>query len=123
PPVRVLAENILALVVLPRRSQSDDSNASSLTDDYEYDTRNISFAAGLHQLPPVVEIVLVAMDEPSAQRVCLTDTAPDFGLGTLFQDVADLEQDLAALGDTLNGQKISHRIFRTKLALRGAKWS
>lgn len=123
PPARVLAENILALIVLPRRSQSDDSNASSLTNDYEYDTRDNTFAAGLHQLPPVVEIVLVAMDEPSAKRVCVSDTAPDFGLGTLFRDVADLEQDLAALTDTLNSRKISHRIFRTKLAIRGAKWS
>ena len=131
PPVRILAENVVAVVILPKLSDVEDSTAESLAPDFEYDTRpaTISPVQGVtdYQLPPVVDLVMVAIDEPSAQRICLPGGMPDFGvtggLNSLFQKVDLLETDLKKLTDALIGKQIAYRIFRTQVALRGAKWS
>lgn len=86
-PVRVLAENIVALIVLPRLSQEDEaarlrSNPKSTPSDlcpfYEYDSTatnpNDPQINTKHQLPPVVQTIMVAIDEVTAARLA-TDPA------------------------------------------------
>lgn len=132
PPVSILAENIVALVILPKLSQADAARAQAegrpdvLAGDFEYDTRRTTGSdLTRHQLPPIVEVVLVAIDETSARRLCVGATEPDFGVSvnTLFRDAERLDQDLATLTDALSALRIPYRVFRSEIALRGAKWS
>lgn len=121
-----IAENVIALVVLPKRPARD--SASALPPEFEYDSRAGSSkpqALTQHQLPPLVEVIMVAIDEPSAKRLESENgsSAPDLGVSTLFRDAADLEDDLQDLEDSLNAKRITYRIFRTTVALRNAKWS
>ncbi|RYD61249.1 MAG: prepilin-type N-terminal cleavage/methylation domain-containing protein, partial [Verrucomicrobiaceae bacterium] len=79
-PVKVLAENIVALVVLPRLSQAEElargRNKPVLSPKFDYDsTRTSNYQPVLspadpeinpkNQLPPVVQVVMVAIDEES----------------------------------------------------------
>lgn len=129
PPVHQIAENVIALVILPQAS-SLDGNPAPLVSDYEYDsTKGASSSpqpATAHQLPPLVEVVMVVIDEPSAQRLGNPASAPDVGLDGLFLDSsseAKLENDIAELERRLSVKNIGYRVFRTKVPLPGAKWS
>ena len=114
---RVLAENIVALIFRPL----DPSNAS-LTTDYTYDTAG-SVANIRHQLPPYIEVTLIAIDEVSARRLENGAAAPDFGLTGLFQSVSNYESDLNTLRTTLAAKNINYRIFTANVSIQGAKWS
>lgn len=134
PPVSILSENIIAMAILPKLSAMDAAEAarqgkpSALTTDFEYDTR-LKSAGGEtdHQLPPVVELVMVAIDENSARRFCVDSNVPSFGLpggmNGLFKDSEKLDDDLKTLTNELIAQRVAYRVFRSEIALRGAKWS
>jgi uncharacterized protein (TIGR02599 family) len=132
PPVSILAENIITFVILPKLSKTDEDNAAAnskpsvLAAGYEYDTKKIT-TTGMtdSQLPPVVEVVVVAIDENSAQRFCVGSSLPNLGVdqSTLFQKSEKLEEDLKTLTAALNSKRITYRVFRSEVALRGAKWS
>ncbi len=175
-PVRVLAENIIALVILPRLTPLDErlrkeaakdptsgvnKNRLQLTPNYEYHSKQLSNYAGTpgfsyatekkrldaeinprNQLPPVLQVVMVAIDENSSQRLAEANaTTGDLGLktllkdtsgtGNLFTDSALLEAkngdekqgDLAKLEEQLIAAHVSYRIFSSNVAIRGAKWS
>jgi uncharacterized protein (TIGR02599 family) len=72
-----LAENIIALVLLPMLSPQDASlpanPSTSLTTNYVYDSRGqpgtIPQPAIQNQLPPLVEVMMVAIDDTSAKRL------------------------------------------------------
>jgi len=91
-PVRVLAENVVTLIILPRLSKSDEdarvrtegsTQAAMLSPKYIYDSYPIAPAtlnpgaiagsdsgAGINpknQLPPILTVTMVAVDERSAQ--------------------------------------------------------
>ncbi len=132
-PTSQLAENVVALVIRPKASESDE-NASGVTlaPDYEYDSRDTASQTSVNQLPPVVEIVMVVLDDTSAMRLGDSTTPPALGLENLFQDASKLEDDLSQLEKTLSatdgnaaGNKIPlrYQVFRTEIALRSAKWS
>jgi uncharacterized protein (TIGR02599 family) len=122
-----LAENVIALVVLPKLAAG-----TPITNDnmYTYDSRasgsGTEQANTQHQLPPLVEIVLVTIDEASASRLENGSAAPDFGVGILFQDsssIESMEADLQTLEITLKNLKVNYRIFRTTVTLEASKWS
>ena len=166
PPVRVLSENIIALIILPRLSQQDEADRLSqkpaksvLSPLYDYDSkRNSNRAAAVadplnpkitgepndvpeavnpkNQLPPVVTVAMVAIDEMSAQR--LRDTAgEDPALGVkwegLFTKAQLLEDDpqtpepgdgdLHALEQQLIAKRLHFRTYTSNVTIRGAKWS
>jgi uncharacterized protein (TIGR02599 family) len=87
-PVRVLAENVLTLVILPKLSKADEDNralkqnpvAAMLSPQYIDDstlTLNPGANGGTdpgainpkNQLPPILMVTMVAVDERSAQRL------------------------------------------------------
>ena len=150
-PVHVLAENIVAFAILPRLSNADElargKGKPVLCPKYDYDsTRTSNYVPVLNppdpevnpknQLPPVVQVVMVAIDERSAARLAHehADRA-DLGIETddLFHDSAKLEDnpqtpepgdgDLATLEARLRAQNVTYRIFSSNVAIRGAKWS
>jgi uncharacterized protein (TIGR02599 family) len=148
-PVRALAENIVALIVLPRLSRADEQlymtqkgtkTLPILAPLFSYDSTNSNITDPIlnphSQLPPVVQVVMVAIDEPSA-KVLEDKYGDDPNLGinysTTFRNPATLEDnpstptpndgDLSKLETILINKRVSYRIFSTNVSIRGAKWS
>lgn len=163
-PVHVLAENVVALIILPKLTKADQKTASgdalyddsSLSPFYLYDSTSTSNngktspnyspptpdtpAARVdlnpkNQLPPVVQVTMVAVDEASYARfqTRLPDpaAAPDFKFPTAAESqnyrVKDANGndrgDLKKLQDTLQSNRLNYRVFTTDVSLKAAKWS
>lgn len=134
---RVLAENIIALVLLPQLSPGDTNSPTALAPSYTYDTTSNNAIAALNpknQLPPLVMITMVAVDEPSYSRLQGSSTTPPSGLSsalTAFTSAGNLTnaaspgyaQDLQTLTQYLTSNHLAYRIFTTTVALKAAKWS
>lgn len=158
-----LAENIIALIIEPKLSLKDEMAAdatygintastplgTALAPNYAYDsstpgqggTLSASGASSrpmlnsLNQLPPVVQVTMVALDEASAMKLGNTTAAPNALLGlnaTLFTEAKNFQADLQTLKDNLsatpgnaaqNKMKLNFRVFQTEVAIRGAKWT
>ena len=119
----VLAENVVTLVVLPERAAND--NGSALAPAFGYDSRNTGNLLTLHQLPPRLRLVLVAMDQSSAQRLAGQNGSnpPQLVSSTLFQQATQLDADISTLDTSLTAQKIGHRIFQREIQLTASAWS
>ena len=134
----ILADNVIVLVLLPKLSAEDEkklsgteADGSYLAPDYVYDSRIFIKKTGTqaelsrNQLPPLIEVVMVAIDQLSARRLekqgKLNDSA--LKLSSLFQKASKLQTDLDSLETQLIGLKANYRIFRTDVLLRQAKWS
>jgi uncharacterized protein (TIGR02599 family) len=188
-PARVLAENVLALIFLPKLSAIDEAARkaqqwSLLCPDYTYDSTllptgpagspptlaeaplnpganptsatNASDVGGIdprNQLPPEIQVIMIAIDERSAQRLLAmtpadanaTTTLPDPTFGGIYtgsngplftqaltgnsayyNQLGDAETpntDLYTFTQTLVNLKLTYRIFTTNVTIRGAKWS
>ena len=185
PRTRVLSENIVLFLVLPRLTATDEkawqaliptTAMANLAKNYVYDSSILNFATDetyggtnyktvgwlnpKHQLPPVLQVIMVAIDELSAQRLDdkykLTNPAvnavdvPGMGITLtsgasqiyndptsvppqLFTSPLVLEDtytagvktpgDLSKFEAMLQAQKISYRIFSSRISVLGAKWS
>ena len=174
-PVRVLAENIVALVIMPRLSLADERHINddkhvsstttvqlppSTTPSYTFNSmKDLSTDSiwssltdlekallnPISQLPPVVQVVMVAIDEPSARRLeDLHGSDPYLGIGTSPDQKSQktLFTDPKLLNDTSSGAKgdltifqellssasnpnirASYRVFSSNVTIKGAKWS
>lgn len=147
---QVLAENILALVLLPKLSPSDQKapgsnyDDSSLAPSYLYDSTGSAMTTlndpnlnPKNQLPPVVQVTMVALDEASASRMSDADaTALQSKLNALFADSKNLQKDLRrdtttyadlasdpSLEAYLIQKKLNYRVFTTNVSIKAAKWS
>ena len=73
PAAKILAENVIALVVYPKNTASTTVSTSlAEADTFVYNSRTDSTTTEgqnqKHQLPPEVEVIMVAIDETSALR-------------------------------------------------------
>lgn len=144
PNTHVLAENVIALVLHPELSAQDraalakatGSANAELATDYLYDTTNTnanSYLDTKDQLPPVIRVTMVAIDEASASRLNLkADSQNIFEVQNKFQDASSFKQDLAmdptqssdtSLERKLVSMKVNYRVFTTTVPIWGAKWS
>ena len=145
PPVRRLADNVVALVLLPKLTPQDElarvagnPAAAPLSADYVYDSYATNADPEINpknQLPPVVQVTMVAIDEVSAARLAASSLTPDrlreklnvdgfFSNSTLLLDGADgTAGDLTSFQGGLNDLRLTHRVFTTNVSIRGAKWS
>ena len=152
----VLAENVIALVILPKLSKEDQASIpggatvnkdSALAPNYYYnsETAGQSAAAPIlnskHQLPPILQVTMVAIDEPSALLAMPSATQATqlikstLKLPSLFTDATKYASDLQSnppapnaanpnsLESLLIANKINYRIFTTNVSIRSAKWS
>jgi len=123
----MLAENIIALIIRPRLPQREDPTGNALvTSGFIYNSFNSNTSNTLHQLPPVVQVTMVAIDERSALRNENGTSMPDYGVtnfSQLFTTPADFQQDLKKLEDGLISKNITYQVFDTLVPLEGAKWS
>ena len=141
-PAHVLAENVIALIVLPKLSPTDVSNwnslgsnysAASLAPNFTYDSSiNLNSNSPIdpnlnthNQLPPVIQVTMVAVDETSAVRFANTysNLMNMYSSSNLFQYASNLPTDLTNLGSILAAKQINYRIFTTDVMIKGAKWS
>ena len=146
----VRAENVIALVILPKLPQKDRVNPDDLelAPGYEFDSwrilagkteslqdpdtkKNISLdnTARDNLLPPIVQVTMVAVDEKAMARF-----GPDGskipsswtdGLFTKAKKVSDYTDDIQTLEQRLlnDTTKPNYRIFTADIVLRGSKWS
>ena len=139
PSVYVLAENIIACVVCPHLpgemipGSSTTGTALIPQNNYEYDSRVAStpWTSGaqpvqMHQLPPLVRLVLIAVDETSMIQIMGTSTSqPNLGFSysSVFQNPANLTTDIATVSAALTAKHLNSRVFQTDVPIRGANWS
>jgi uncharacterized protein (TIGR02599 family) len=131
--VHPIANNIIALILQPRTSSIGITGTSlSLAPNYQYDSR--AGTPPLNQLPPVVQVIMVAVDETSVLRipafsqsnesatVIHSDLKGLFTTTNILQQTADadLEADLQTLIGDLTSQHINYRVFQSQVVLRGA---
>lgn len=139
-PIRAVADNVLALVILPKLTVGEDPTAAKLCPNYEFDSSktdskdSVSVDPQLnwkHQLPPVVQVTMIAVDEASYSRF-QADTNPVDLLADRFKAVGNLSsptqntyaKDLESLETDLRDKyRMNVRIFSTDVAIRAAKWS
>lgn len=128
---RPLADNVIALIVWPRLPLENDAQGTALTTDYTYNSR-VNATDDLqpptaHQLPPIIQVTLVAIDEDSAvQMDSHSATAPgviESALNGKFTDVTKYQDDLDKLSAYLSSKKIKFQIFNTSIIPREGKWS
>jgi uncharacterized protein (TIGR02599 family) len=145
-PIRALADNVVALIILPRLARADEESqlakhaSATLAPGYRYDSTQSASDPVLnpkHQLPPIVQVVMVAIDEVSAERLARENAGKGgqgLDYGKLFTKPELLEDDpgTRSLGDgdiwefsamLTNKFRANARVFSTNISIRGAKWS
>ncbi|MEM7144657.1 MAG: Verru_Chthon cassette protein C [Verrucomicrobiota bacterium] len=125
---RMIADNVIALVIAPVSTTQDDPARHLIAPDYVYNSRSKRHQrVQFHQLPPLVQVTMVAISEESALQYGIdADTeAAEFveRSGRLFRKAADFDKDLKQLEEDLTELNIDYRVFSATVPIRGAKWS
>lgn len=129
--VKVVAENVIALVLTPLSPGERDPHW--LAPEYAYDSRmpesmgNPAVARAIrHELPPVVRITLIAIDEKTALRFETEEGEPPEELMVFkvapFARAEEYDQDLAEVEKHLDSISAGYRVFTSTVAIRNAKW-
>ena len=131
--MRPLAENIIAFVV--RVPSTTASGYSTNATNYGWDSLT-PWGSGIqpaqmHQLPPLVNITMVAIEEAAANRLAGTASTADSAASALgitnrssfFTNASSYDNDLDAIGAALSSKKVPYRVFTTTVPLRGSRWS
>ena len=158
PTSRTVAENIVALILVPRLPKAEEASLggsgdlSPLAPRFAYNSRSTrpqstddpsnaeqpdsgtSTNSSLNpssQLPPLIQVTMVAIDEASTLRLGFKRGDSDyFDLSKRFRDTRQLTKDLSSLDPSdhsltalLIEKGIRYRIFTTTVSIRAAKWS
>ncbi len=126
-----VAENIIAMIVWPRLSAGDDPNGTSLTSNYLYNSRENATSkpqpSTANQLPPTVQITLIAISEASAARLdTRSSSAPaeiQSALAGKFTQVSQYQHDLDDVAQKLAAKNIAFQIFNLSVVMKESKWS
>jgi len=125
-----IADNIVFMVAWPKKAPADDPTGNALSSDYSYDSRlnatSTSQPETANQLPPTVQVTVVALDEASAARVCTGNTPPSEVSGLtsgLFSSSTQtrFSQDLQTLITRLDSSGLTYKIFTAALPIRESK--
>lgn len=124
---RPLAANIVALFFSPRRITPVNGTAQEVRDiapAYFYDSSNASGKTP-YELPPVVDLIMVVIDERSAERLASTSgSTPPIEIEGFVQSTGtQMQEDLQALENTFIQLRVNYRIFQAAVPLRNSKWS
>lgn len=128
-----LAENILTVVVSPRDSlevgvANRNETYSKIAPAYRFDSNDASedFEEFAQQVPPLVRVTMVAIDETAAERFENGASQPaefSAAINGLFTNTNNYAQDVQRVADALNRLGVSHKIFSALVMLRSSKWS
>lgn len=121
-----VGDNIILLLVQPL----DPAQPALFTGSYDYNSRANATSnpqdVKANQLPPVMAVTMVAIDETSAARLANGATPPAViteALTSRFTNPAQLETDLKDLEAALVEKQINFRTFRTFVPMRESKWT
>ena len=126
----VVAENVVYMAIWPRKATPDDPTGNVLTTSFAYNSRLNSTGSTqpdtANQLPPTVQVTLVAIDETSALRFCTSDTLPtqisaSFDGLLATSTVAQFEADLETLAQRLTQNGVNFRVFTAIVPMRESK--
>jgi uncharacterized protein (TIGR02599 family) len=127
PPTKIMSENVLVLTMIPHLSTEDDPAETILPPSYFYDSRNPTNSVSLNQLPPLVDVTMVAVDETSANRLAQGASEPAYGTfissHNLFQAATNNAGDLNSLETYLASQHVTYQVFSSTVSIEDAKWS
>ncbi len=127
-----LADNIIALIISPRESVVDagsDSEASRIAPAYSYNSNkpNPRFNGNPpQQVPPLVKVTMVAIDEASAIRFDRGGAQPQevaSAVSGKFENTSEFSKDLEALEQSLRDSDVNYRVFSSMVPIRSSKWS
>ena len=125
-----VAENIIALAIRPRLPEKEDfgniKGTNLLSPSFVYNSKDASMSNTFNQLPPLVQVVMVAIDERSALRLPNQSTPPNLGaadFSKLFTEPDKFDQDLKTIEEALILQNITYQVFNSMVPIEGAKWS
>ncbi len=135
-PVHILAENVIALVLLPRLASAEDPTGTGLSPKYVYDSTikgadpkfnpngadpKFNYS---NQLPPIIQVTMVVIDENSAKRLEQGAAIPPaLNMDDLFKDADQYQDNLNTLEKRLIDNHVQYRVFTTNVQIKGAKWS
>jgi len=122
----VVADNVIALIVRPRSSGGADG--VDLSADYTRDTRAPFIGAqpeSSHQLPPIVEVTLIALSEESARRLESGPEPPAViaeAFRERFRQSHRYAEDLAAVREALREAGLEFWVFESAVMIGEARW-
>jgi len=121
---RVMADNVVALILQPQSTPGD----TTLAPNYAYDSYPTTYdSVRSHLLPPSIQVTMVAIDRDSATRLYQWNktTEPSLYSSSLFLDATKYSADLAQLEATLQGgyggPKLNYRVFTATVNTRDNK--
>lgn len=124
-----LAENIVAFIVAPRDTLETSTEArrdtySRIARDYTYDSNTHPNPVFAQQLPPLVRVTMVAIDDPSAIRLEAQygNSPPELVKESAFLDTGSFDSDVEDLKNDLSELNVNHKVFSTMVAIRSSKW-
>lgn len=126
-----LSKNIVALLLKPRVPWGASGvpvtlDATDKENPQIYDSREGAAKdpqpVWAHQLPPYIDVTLVAMDEESAKRWVSPSGANELTIPD-FSNPAKLEEQLLVLENRLQSRNSNYRVYRKSVEIRSSKWS
>jgi uncharacterized protein (TIGR02599 family) len=128
-----LAENDLANLA---ESGNNFGQVTDIAPDYYYDSREFQWSSSrnnrvnysYHQLPPILQVTMVAVDETDAARYAARFQTsgdvkpPEYSAKDLFKTYSQYDNDIRKLTTALNDIQMRHRVFTTNIRLRTGKW-
>lgn len=123
-----VAENILCLVFAPRNAQVQNSGTDphQIAPEFAYNSSENGLAATQsqtdYQLPPLVDVIMVAVDESSAQR--LEETGGDINFNQWFRQASTtkIRDDIRSVEKALQDRKVNYRVFTGTVQIRSSRW-
>ena len=144
-PTILTADNIVALIVRPEAASTATAGNSTTTSTaeiapyYAYDTKSYLaqanadgtseaatyYAQAKNQLPPLVQVTMVALDADSGSRLAAMfgTSAPPLYASSPFVDVTKYAGDLSALQTVLHSYHLNYHVFVSDVSLPAAQWS
>ena len=119
-----MADNVIGLLLQVRYP-----GVSGEVTAFDYDSRDNPGSTPpptLNQLPPVVRVTLVMIDEESAARLAAEygdQPPPLLPDAEWFKEVDAFETDLGRWEEKLKTLKVRYQVLSADVHLRGAKWS
>jgi uncharacterized protein (TIGR02599 family) len=117
-----IADNIIALVAWPRLSEGQDPAGTAISTDFSYNSRVTSGVQSM-QLPPVVQLTMIAVDEASASRQPNLQSTINNVMNGKFAAVANYNSDLSGVESALSAAKFNYQVFTSAVPLRESQWS
>jgi uncharacterized protein (TIGR02599 family) len=132
-----LADNVVAMVIWPRLPTGQDPVGTNLAPSYIYDSQANSAPvltkgvgvqpATVDQLPPLLQVTMVVIDEASAARIDTKSSTPppaiENALQGKFINANNYGSDLASVESSLSGSHVGFEVLNTSVVSRESKWS